>query len=148
MLASLVRGAVAGTAATAAMSGLMLGSRRLGFSERQAPEEVVRRAGDLVGAEPQGRTADALASLAHLGFGAGCGALHALLPRVGPAPARGAALGLVVYAASYEGWVPAMGAMPPAHRDARDRQAVLLAAHVVYGLVLGVLEERWRRARR
>lgn len=134
---TLTRGLVAGTTATAAMSGVM----RLGrgaFAGRQPPEELVR---EVVGPVPGVRP---LALLAHVGFGASLGVLQAVLPSRGPAAARGVGAALAVWAASYEGWVPALGAMPPAHRDERGRQAVLLAGHVVYGLVCGPLEERLR----
>ena len=37
------------------------------------------------------------------------------------------------------GWVPALGIMPPADRNRRDRQTVMLAAHVIYGTALAVM---------
>lgn len=58
--------------------------------------------------------------------------------------ATGAAFGLAVWAAGYEGWVPAMGVLPPAHRDKRSRALTMLAAHLVYGAVLGVASRRAR----
>ena len=69
----------------------------------------------------------------------------ALLPDRGAGVARGVALSLAVYAASYQGWVPVLGALPPATRDRCDRQAVLVGAHVVFGAVLGPLDGRSRR---
>jgi hypothetical protein len=41
--------------------------------------------------------------------------------------------------------VPLLGALPPAHLDDRRRQASMVAAHVVYGLVLGAVTARRRR---
>ena len=126
----------------------MLTAGRLGLMGRQPPEAIVRRAGQLGGHEPRGRTAQVLATAAHLAFGAGTGAAHGLLPPARRPAARGVLVGLVVYAASYAGWVPAVGALPPADRDRSDRQAVMAAAHVVYGAVLGVLDDRARGLRR
>ena len=137
---TLTRGLVAGTTSTAAMSAVMHLGRRA-FAGRQPPEEIVREV------VPDHRAAGPLAVLAHVGFGAGLGVLQAVLPARGPAAARGVATALAVWALSYEGWVPALGAMPPAHRDERGRQATLLAGHLVYGLVCGPLEERLRRSR-
>jgi hypothetical protein len=37
------------------------------------------------------------------------------------------------------GWVPALGIMPRADRDRRDRQMVMLASHLVYGTALALL---------
>ncbi len=145
MLGALTRGATAGTVATAAMSALMLAAGRAGLMGRQPPEAIVRRAGQLAATEPRGRLADALASAAHLAFGAGTGAAYALLPPAGRPVVRGVAAGTAVYAVSYAGWVPALGALPTAGDDRTPRQAAMLAAHVVYGAVLGALDDRWRR---
>lgn len=141
----LTRGVAAGVVATAAMSALMLAAGRAGLVGRQPPEAIVRRAGALTAAEPRGRSADALAAVAHLAFGAGTGAAYALLPRSARPVLRGMAVGEAVYAVSYAGWVPAMGALPRADRDRRPRQVVMAAAHLLYGAVLGVLDDRWRR---
>ena len=145
MIDVLTRGAAAGAVATAAMSALMLAAGRSGLVGRQPPEAIVRQAGALAAAEPRGRRADALAVVAHLGFGAGTGAAYALLPRGSRPVLRGAVVGEAVYAVSYAGWVPALGALPHATRDRATRQAVMVAAHVVYGAVLGALDDRWRR---
>ena len=143
-----MRGALAGTAATVAMSAVMLAGKRLTGRFRQPPEAIVRRVGDLVGAEPHSRAAGLLASAAHLGFGASVGAALPLLPLRGPAPVRGLALSLAVYALSYQAWVPALGALPRADEDRRDRQGTLLLAHVVYGLALGAALDRLSRRSR
>ncbi len=140
----LVRGGVAGAAATVAMSSLMLAAGRAGLVGRQAPEAIVRQAGALVGAEPRGRVAGALAAAAHLGFGVGTGAAYGLLPPSPRPVAHGVLVALGVYAISYAGWVPGLGALPVAHRDREDRQTVMVAAHVVYGAVLGALDARGR----
>lgn len=144
-LTSAGRGALAGSAATVVMSAFMLAAGRAGLVGRQPPEAIVRRAGALTGQEPRGRTADLLASVAHLGFGATTGAAYAVLPPPRSPVVRGVVVSLGVYAVSYAGWVPALGALPPADRDRLDRQAVMLLAHALYGAVLGVLDDRWRR---
>lgn len=138
-----VRGAAAGIVATGAMSAVMLAfSRQVG---EQPPDAIATKAAHAVGADPSEGQADALASLAHAGFGATVGAAYALLPRVGPPPLRGVAVSLGVWAVSYQGWVPALGILPPASRDKPGRPAVMVVAHVVFGVVLGALEDRLRR---
>ena len=141
-------GAVAGTAATAPMSAVMLAAGKLGLMGEQPPEAITKEAvGELTGVEPGGATSDALASLAHLGFGAASGALFAALPRPQqvPAPAAGAAFALAIWAGSYRGWVPRFGALPHADYDRNDRVAVMVGAHVLFGTVLGALSHRWSR---
>lgn len=140
----LLRGALSGSAATVVMSAVMLAAGREGLMGRQPPEAIVRRAGALVGAEPRGQTADNLAALAHLGFGASTGAVLAALPASAHPVRRGVLLSLGVYAVSYAGWVPALRALPTAGRDRPDRQRTMVLAHVVFGAVLGALDGRAR----
>lgn len=144
VVTALLRGAVSGSIATGVMSGVMLAAGREGLMGRQPPEAIVRRAGQLVGSEPEGRTAEALASLAHVAFGAVSGAAYALLPATSRPVGRGVVFGFGIYALSYAGWVPAVRALPPADDDRADRQAATASAHVVYGAVLGALDARWR----
>lgn len=129
--------------ATVAMSALMLALRdKVG---EQPPDAIVKRAAHEVGAAPTEREADAAASALHVAFGASVGGAYALLPRAGPPVVRGVATALGVYAVSYQGWIPALGILPPATEDRPGRPAVMVAAHVLYGAVLGMLEERFRR---
>ena len=60
------------------------------------------------------------------------------MPRV-PGWLVGAVYGLGVWAVSYKGWIPALGILPPPERDRPGRPVIMVAAHVVYGLVLGAL---------
>lgn len=142
---ALLRGAVAGSVATGAMSAPMLVAGRAGLMGRQPPEAIVRRAGQLAGAEPQGSTADALAALSHVAYGVTAGAAYALLPTSSRPVARGVVFGLAIYGVSYAGWVPVLRALPFASEDRPDRQAAMAVAHVVFGAVLGALDARWRR---
>jgi len=50
--------------------------------------------------------------------------------------AAGASFGVGVWAASYLGWIPAVGLLAPATRHPRHRSALMLAAHVVWGASL------------
>jgi hypothetical protein len=43
--------------------------------------------------------------------------------------------------ASYQGRVPAMGLLPPASRWPRERNALMIAAHLVWGSTLAALAE-------
>ncbi len=147
---TLRRGATSGTAATLAMSGVMLLAQKLGLEGEQPPEAIVETALDAADVDRSETRQNALASVAHLAFGAGCGAVYGLLRRLirtgGPEPVHGVGFGLGVYTASYAGWIPALRILPPPTRDREDRQVAMILAHVVYGAVLGALVGR-RRAR-
>ena len=143
LLRNAARGAAAGLVATGAMSAVMLAFRKQ--MGEQPPDAIAKTAADAVGAEPTESQADALASVLHAGFGMSVGAGYALLPRYLPPPVRGVALALVVWAVSYQGWVPALGILPPADDDRPARPPVMIGAHVVYGAVLGEVEDRLRR---
>lgn len=139
---ALLRGALAGTAATVPMSAVMLALRK--HMGEQPPDVIATQAAQAVGAEPTETEADAMASAAHLAFGAAGGAAYALLPKVGPPALRGVAVGLAIWASAYQGWVPALRIMPAASDDQPKRPLIMIGAHVVYGAVLGTLEHRLR----
>jgi len=146
LLRRLRLGAGAGVAGTVVMSGVMLAADRFGRLGLPPPQAISEQTMQLAsGARPAASTGRALGLVAHLGFGAAGGAAYALLPRVLGPDLRGLGWGLLVYAVSYQGWVPAMGALPPATRDRRDRVAVMIFAHAVYGSVLGRAEQALRQ---
>jgi hypothetical protein len=141
-------GGTAGVTATVVMSVLMLGGQRLGVLPGQPPERLVEAVLDAAHASRTERSENALASVAHLGFGAACGVLYRLLrgrlPVRGRGWLQGAAYGLGVWFVSYQGWIPAFGVLPPPRRDVPGRPATMVAAHIVYGSVLGLLADRRR----
>lgn len=140
---TLARGFLAGAVATVGMSGLMFAGRRLGLLGRMPPEKITAHALDRLGISRSRKQQDVLASVVHIGFGAGAGALFAPLARAArlplSRPLQGALFGTAVWAVSYRGWVPALGIMPPPGRDRPGRPEVMLAAHWVYGALLGWL---------
>src|SRR5690606_10896740 len=77
------------------------------------------------------------------GFGAACGGLFGGLVRGRVVPRRPAVEGVayagVVWAASYLGWVPALGILPLPPLDRPGRAVAVAAAHGVYGALLGLL---------
>ena len=140
---ALARGALAGLAGTTAMSVVMLAARKTGRMGKLPPERVTEAGLRVLRVQASERSENALSTAAHLGYGATVGALFAAagstvrLPL--PAPVTGALYGLAVWAAGYAGWMPALGIMPPPHRDRPDRQTAMVLSHLVYGAVLGAL---------
>lgn len=142
-------GAIGGLVATATMSAFMLAAYRLGVLGEPPPHRIADAALRAMGQEdPPGWLRKALTVAGHCGFGATIGALFALLHRLRPQPLgaipRAIGFASIVWFASYQGWVPALGLMPPAHRDRPGRPATMLLAHWVYGATLGAWLGRGR----
>jgi len=53
----------------------------------------------------------------------------------GKTVAAGALLGAIVWLAGYEGWMPALGLAPPAHRVPLAKNVASFGSHVAYGAV-------------
>jgi hypothetical protein len=129
-----IAGAAAGVGATLAMSGALALAAGAGLLQEPPPRAIVRRL--LPGLSRE--TTNASAVLAHLGYGAAAGVVHRAVLGA-PGPAASVLYALTLWAGSYQGWVPLIGALPPAHLDDRRRQVSMVIAHVVYGAVLGAL---------
>src|SRR5919204_6076784 len=147
---TLIRGALVGAIATVPMSLVMLGAKRAGLMGTQPPEKITARLLSILGFRHRRReTQDVLATALHLGFGAGAGAVFVLLRRglrlPVPAVLQGVVYGSGVWFVSYMGWVPWLQIMPPADEDRPGRPETMLAAHWVYGGVLGALSGSSRR---
>jgi hypothetical protein len=134
-------GAVAGAAATVPMSLVMLAAGRAGLMGEQPPRRLTANALRAATDAPPREPTRTLASAAlHVAFGAAVGAGFAAAVRRATerAPATaGVVAGLTVWAASYAGWIPALGLLPPPWRDRPGRPGSMIAAHVVFGACLG-----------
>jgi hypothetical protein len=139
-----IRGTVAGLLATALMSALMMVGKRFGLVGGVPPEKITAKLLNKGGIRRSSKQQDALATAAHFAFGAAGGTMFGPISRRVPIPRvpLGVAYGTAIWAVSYKGWVPWLRVMPPAERDRRDRQAVMLAGHIVYGAALGLLMGR------
>ena len=138
-----VAGGLAGTAATMAMSAWQAAGQLSGPYGEQPPKRLVRVVAHKLGrpARRHGPVIWPVTAAVHLGFGAACGAMYAMVLRRSTV-VRGTSFGLLVWAASYAGWIPAMGVLPPPHRDNPRRVWTMLIGHVIYGSVLGALVAR------
>ena len=144
-------GGAAGLIATLPMSAFMLATKgRLPEEESRPlpPRQIVRnlvhrtaRRGDVDRSEELLMTA-----IAHFGFGASMGAGWSLLARRLPIHSMlgGVSYALVVWAGSYQGWLPASGLHRPATRQSTGRNALMILAHVVWGATLPLAEEAVR----
>ena len=143
-LDKLFKGALAGFIATAPMSVAMtMGWRLLPKHEqyhlppRQITEEISERVGVDDYLNEEGLIGLTIAS--HFGYGALFGGLYGLFEEHLPVPAsvKGALSGLALWAGSYLGWLPAMDILPPATRQPRRRNLLMILAHIVWGVARG-----------
>jgi ribose/xylose/arabinose/galactoside ABC-type transport system permease subunit len=144
---AMLDGAVGGVVGTAGMSAFMLAAGKMGLMGEQPPDKIAGAALDAAGIHAREEEAqDALATLLHFGFGIGCGALfgvlHRRLPLRVPAAPHGMFFAFLIWATSYQGWIPALGIMPPAHRDHPRRPLAMILAHFIYGALLGTVVAR------
>jgi hypothetical protein len=143
----LLVGARDGLIATLAMTAFMLLADRRGWLNEQAPRTITRRTLAFAHQQPDDRSVDALTAAAHATFGTAAGGLHAVsVGRLARRPvsrlALGIGYGLAVWAASYWSVLPRLGLMPTPGRDERRRPEAMIAAHLIYGGVLGLLGAR------
>jgi putative membrane protein len=143
VLNRLVLGAIGGVVATGPMTAAMiLLHRRLPIGERYPlpPREITMKLAEKAGVDEElskpTRTAATLVS--HFGYGAAAGALYtaALDPRDAPF-AKGLLCGLFVWSASYLGLLPAAGILSSATEHPGRRNALMIGAHLVWGVTLG-----------
>jgi glycine/D-amino acid oxidase-like deaminating enzyme/nitrite reductase/ring-hydroxylating ferredoxin subunit len=146
-LRSTAVGALGGAVATLAMSAAMVVQKKLGAMGEHPPKKIVRSLRRRSGIFGTSEAKDNVATLlAHWGFGVASGALFGLLHRRSHGTARasllGAGYGAAVWAVSYYGWIPALRIMRAPHRDRPGRPTSMVAAHLVFGSVLGAFVER------
>jgi hypothetical protein len=108
------------------------------------PEEIVEEGADAIGAQPSEPQVDAIATVAHVAFGATGGAAfgalaNAFRPRM--PELLGIPLALAIWATSYFGWIPALHVLPAPDRDVPGRAWTMFLVHLAYGAALGAL---WR----
>ena len=144
LLIKLAAGAVGGAVATLFIAKAMPLSKKLParlqptMPRRDPGEFMVEQGEKIVGPLPKKLHSGAAHGL-HLAYGItwplGLAALSDLLGlrTTGKTLAAGAALGAFVWLVGYEGWLPAVGLTPPAHRVPLAKNAVGLVSHVAYG---------------
>lgn len=134
---AILRGALAGAVATVPMSLVMVQQR-----ERIPPEVVTANLEHKTGVDLSSEAHRTATTVSHFGFGALAGALYALTLdrkwRLRPG-LKGPLFGLGVWAVSYMGWLPALGLMPHAARQSKERNSNMVLSHLVWGFALSSL---------
>lgn len=142
----LIRGTIAGVAATVPMTLAMeLLQQGLPWYQRYAlpPRRILRSAAHAAGLrDATGDSEWSPATLvAHFGYGGAVGAVYAPLSRRVPVPraVSGPVYALGVWAGSYLGWLPAADLHEPATDEPARRNALMIAAHLVWGVAAGLM---------
>ena len=79
----------------------------------------------------------------HFGYGTTVGALYTPLADLALAPyaLKGMAFGVLVWGVSYLGWLPMTGLLSSATRNPAPRNALMIAAHLIWGTVIATVVE-------
>ena len=144
MMLKLAAGAVGGAVATLLLQKTMPLAKKLPATLRppmpnQDPGEFMVNQGEKIVGPVSPKLHSAGAQGLHWAYGmfwpVGLAALSGALGlrSVGKTVAAGAVLGAVCWAVGYEGWLPAAGLTPPAHRLPLGKNAAGLVSHVAYG---------------
>jgi putative membrane protein len=140
-------GSIAGFLATAPMTIGMMAMHRMLPPEhkdplppRQITDNAAARAGIDLGDED---TRNAAALGAHFTYGASVGAMYG--PMAGstslPSSVEGMLYGIAVWGGSYLGILPGAGLYRSADDESAPRNAMIIAAHLIWGASLGVMTE-------
>jgi len=149
-LLELAAGAVAGMAGTVPMTLAMDAMhRRLPESQRfpQDPALITHSLSEQAGIDERFDNAHGrrVTLTGHFAYGALMGALYATARHAFPLPSpalQGTCFGLLVWAGSYAGWLPATGLFPAPQERTLERNALGIAAHFVWGVATGLTEAR------
>jgi uncharacterized membrane protein YagU involved in acid resistance len=108
---------------------------------RRVADDMVHRVG--LKANLSQREEKQASVAAHFAYGAAVGAGYSLAePMISlPRGLQGPAYGMLVWAASYAGWLPAIGTLPPPQRRPEGRNLLLIAAHLVWGAATEVVHD-------
>jgi putative membrane protein len=76
-------------------------------------------------------------------FGAVAGSLYAMFDDRIPLhrSVKGSLMGLAVWSGSYLGWIPAFGILTSATKHPWRRNMLMIVAHLIWGVVLGMLTQ-------
>ena len=144
-------GALAGFIASIPMGLVMIGLNRLlsqGSAAPEPPKEITAEMAHRANVEevvPSGRKWGLSTWLGHLGYGAAAASLYPATAHRMPLPdvVSGMLFGLMVWAGSYMGWLPAFNVLPPANQQSSRRNAIMIFTHLIWGSLTGLLVKRF-----
>lgn len=143
-----VAGGIAGLLAAAPMTVAMeIMHRQLPVEQQYPlpPREITDKLAEEAGVDDEMDEQDQQQATmaAHFGYGTACGIAYGMVAHHLPGPpiVRGIGFGLAVWSGSYLGLLPALQILKPATEHPAKRNALMIAAHVVWGAATGVIAE-------
>jgi putative membrane protein len=120
--------------------------RATGLMGTPPPVEITENVAQQAGEDPDRQSPEFQAAwlAAHVGYGAACGVIFAAIRPVLPRSdlVAGLLFGAAVWGVSYIGLMPSLNLYPSAQDDSNQRQAVMIAAHGVFGTALATVERQ------
>lgn len=148
LIRAAINGSIAGAVATTTMTAFMRLTQQTGLYQKELPPTKVTRAATktlgirhFVSSEEE----TLLTGIMHWAFGMVGGACFGIASKASdrmPARSGGLVFGLLVWAVSYMGWVPALGILPMPWNERGKHGLMPLFAHVIYGATLGMVFDR------
>lgn len=146
------KGVLAGLIATLPMTAFMLLMQRLLPKVQQfalPPERITAEIAERAGVKVHMNKAEQVAAslVSHFSYGANMGTFYIPFAKRVPLPPalKGAIFGVIVWAASYLGLLPALRMQEQAPKEPLQRNALMIAAHLIWGTTLGVTEDLLER---
>ena len=141
-------GVLGGLSATGPMTIAMIllhrclpARHRYSLPPREVTVHLAKKAGIQKELGPEARAA--LTLINHFGYGAMAATIYSLAEARIPTSGlvKGPIFGALVWLVSYFGFLPAVGILDPATKQPLSRNALMLAVHLGWGLVVGVFIE-------
>lgn len=119
--------------------------QRYALPPERITDEIAERVGVKEHLDKRQRSGAAIVS--HFGYGASMGALYTSFARRIPFPSllKGAVFGLIVWIGSYLGQLPTLRLSQSAPKEPSERNLMMVAAHLIWGAVTGVVAESLMR---
>lgn len=137
---AVLRGTLAGAAATLPMTAVMIALGQLNKRQRHEPFPPRRVTAGLLNRSgiwkrSGKRRRSLLTQFGHFGFGAFSGAIYGVYTALQPSnrASEGIGYGLLIWAGSYAGWLPALRIVAPPWQVPASRTLQMITAHIVWG---------------
>jgi uncharacterized membrane protein YagU involved in acid resistance len=152
ILIRILFGILGGIVATGPMTVAMIllheklpGHKRHPLPPKEITDKAIRKVG--LGHKLSREAKAGLTLLNHFAYGGATGAIYAIATHnlKGCSMIKGPIFGLLVWGLSYLGLLPALNVLKSATRHSLERNALMIAVHLVWGVVLSVFVDLMQR---
>jgi uncharacterized membrane protein YagU involved in acid resistance len=146
-----LKGAIAGLIATIPMTiSMLIGWRLLPQRERYPlpPREITGEVVERLGKADELSEAALMTAtlLSHFAYGAVSGCTYAVIEQNFPLGTflKGSLAGFILWVGSYLGWLLAVGILKPATHRPWRRNLLMILAHILWGVTLGEITQKFK----